>query len=149
MIFQTTNPTPYQKQSQTVLQETVREKEDSLELVRAVFDMNTEPLAVLDKESRLIIANTALSGILGLAQEDVLGKDIFALEVLSGGQTDLESGLKAALDQGKDFKKQAIEIDTSEGRQKYAVSGHVIKKEEDFPCRILLQLIKQKKHGVT
>jgi len=138
-----------QKQSQALLEETLREKDASLELVRTVFDMNPKPLAVLDKKGRLVIANTALSEILGLAQEDVFGKDIFALKALHQEQTELETGLKAALDQGKDFKNQTIEIDTPEGCQRFAVSGRITKKEEDFPYRILLQLTKQYNHGVT
>lgn len=49
--------------------------EDAWELVRKIFDMNPDPIAVLDHKGRMIIANTKFSGLLDIAQQEVKGLD--------------------------------------------------------------------------
>jgi two-component system CheB/CheR fusion protein len=132
-----------QKKSQEVLQTTIREMEHTRELVRAVFDMNTDPMAVLDADCKMLIANTALSELLNITQEDVKGTELLCFDPRIPQKLDLESKLKTAMEQGTDFKTQAFEIELPEGKQQFTIQGRVVKKDEDFPYRILLQFVRQ------
>ena len=46
------------------LKHSIREAEHAWELVRAIFDMNPDPMLVLDNNGRMVIANTAISNFL-------------------------------------------------------------------------------------
>ena len=46
-----------QKKAQEMLEASIQKTEHTLELVNAVFDMNPEPMAVLDEQGNVVIAN--------------------------------------------------------------------------------------------
>jgi two-component system CheB/CheR fusion protein len=133
-----------QIKSQEVLKTAINDIDQAWELVRAVFDMNTDPMLVLNKEGKMIIANTAISELTGISQEDIQGTDFFDFQSGISDQTDLKSQLKTALNQGKNFKTEAFEVNSSDGKQIFSIHGRIIKKDKDFPYRILLQFVKHR-----
>jgi len=133
-----------QKKTQDVLKSSMREADQARELVRAVFDMNTDPMAVLDDNGKMIIANTALSEILEVLQKDIHGTELLGFQSGVLEQATLKSKLKSALENGQNFKTKAIEINSPAGKQVFAIKGSIIKLDADFPYRILLQFDKQR-----
>jgi two-component system CheB/CheR fusion protein len=133
-----------QIKSQQVLKTTIHEIDQAWELVRAVFDMNTDPMLVLDKDGKMVIANTAISELIGISQENIRGTDFFDFQVGISEQTDLKSKFKTASKQAKNFITEAFEVKSSDGNQRFRIDGHIIKKDKNFPYRILLRFIKQR-----
>ncbi|MDZ7699887.1 MAG: chemotaxis protein CheB [Deltaproteobacteria bacterium] len=130
-----------QKKAQALLQDAVKETENARELVRAVFDMNADPMAVLDKEVRIIIANTAFSEIAELTQDELTGMDFVAARPDLSKAADLTAPLKTALEQNRDFETSAFDVKTPEGNQRFRIQGRIIKKDPQFPYRILLHFV--------
>ncbi len=129
-----------QKRVQASIEETKRKAEDAWDLVRAVFDMDPDPMAVLDGDGTVVIANTALSGRLNIAPDDIRGADLFTAENGMLNAESLAPALKAALEEGKDFSIRALEMETPEGKERFTVAGRIIRKDADTPYRILLRL---------
>ncbi len=131
-----------QKRAQETLKSSTRDAERALELVRAAFDMNDDPMAVLDAGGRIVVANTAFSRLTGVSQDDVGGADPLAVQNDLLNQADLAPKLNAALDEGEDFDAE-FETSADDGKRRFVVTGRIIKKDEDFPCRILLRITEQ------
>ena len=108
--------------------------------MRSVFDMNQEPLAVLDKDGNLVIANTAFYNLMNVSQSYVEGMDVFSLEQGILAHTDLKNRLRDALEQGYDFQSTAFRQDGTQGGQSYSVAGRIIRHSRDMPYRILLHV---------
>ena len=58
-----------QKGAQELLKKSIREIHDAQELVRAVFDMNSAPMTVLNEEGKIVIANKSFSEIMNVFTE--------------------------------------------------------------------------------
>ena len=136
-----------QKKAQEALKITIREMDQAWHLVRSVFDMNPDPMAVLDEDGKMVIANTVLSELMNISPEDIKGMDMLGVQNHILEQIDLKSELKTALKQNKNFKTRAFEIETPEGKQRFAINGQIIRKDDDFPYRILLQFMKIEEGG--
>jgi two-component system CheB/CheR fusion protein len=106
-----------QKKTHATLESSRHKMELALELVRHAFDMNPDPIAVLDSQGRIVIANTQLSELFGIAQNKV--NDMDFLSVLPGtfDAIDLKSELKTALRKGKGFSTRLVELKSPEGSQ--------------------------------
>ena len=52
---------------------------------------------------------------------------------------DLKSKLKAALETNKDFASEMVEIETPAGENSFAINGRLLKGDQSFPYRILIQ----------
>ncbi len=123
-----------QKRVQATIEESRRKAEDAWNLARAVFDMDPDPMAVLDDGGGIVIANQALSRRMTIAQEEIEGTDL--LKVFNSVQS---SELKAALEEGRDFTLRGFEMNTPEGEEIFTVAGRIIRKDENTPYRILLR----------
>lgn len=132
-----------QKKAQARLDTSRREMKQALELVRHAFDMNPDPVAVLDNQGRIVIANTKLSKLFSLNQNEVKGSDFVSLQSSIFKPIALKSELKAAVKEGKDFTTRAVEMTSPEGSQRFAIYGRIIKGSDDYPYRILLQFLKE------
>jgi two-component system CheB/CheR fusion protein len=128
-----------QKKAQESLEASKREVEGAWELTRALFDMNPDPMAVLDGNGRVVIANTALSGRLHIAPDDIRGVDLFVAESGMLNAESLTPALKTALAAGKDFSVQTLEMETPNGKERFAVSGRIMRKDGNAPYQILLR----------
>lgn len=124
-----------QKRAQEMLEE------NTWQLVRAVFDMNPMPMMVLDKDAKMVIANTAFSEVMKISQEDIKGKDIVNLQSSITEQLKLKSKLKNALMQGKNFKTEDFDVETPQGKKRLSIEGRIIKSDPGFPYRLLLEFI--------
>jgi len=127
-----------QKRAQHELEQMNREKEQERLLIRRVFDRNDDPLAVLDKDGRLILANTAFHALMKLAPEEVEGTDILSFdhEILSA--TDLRKKLQKALKTGKDFRTKEFVLDRKGEEMEYRMVGQIVQNAEGQLYRILL-----------
>jgi two-component system CheB/CheR fusion protein len=130
-----------QKKAQHALMNSIGEIQKDWKLVRTIFDLNPDPLAVLDENGRMIIANTALSKVIEIPQEEIDGKDMLDLQPLVKITADLKTKMKGALKQGKNFKTRAFEIKSSEGKHKYFIDARLLKNNEDSIYRILIQFV--------
>ncbi len=134
-----------QKNVQDALKSSMRETDQARELVRAVFDMNTDPMAVLDKIGKIVIANTALSEILNVSQKEIYSMELLGFQSGVLEQVTLKSKLKTALENGQNFETEAIEINLPAGKQTFVIKGSIIKLDADFPYRILLKFERQRR----
>lgn len=130
-----------QKRAQDVLKTSILQTEQSEELIHAIFDMNPDPMAVLDKDGKIVISNTGFSKLLGIAPKDLAKMEFEKMHTGIPKQQGLESKLKTALKQGKDFTIETVELKSQEEKIKYTIEAKIIKKEDDFPYRILIQYV--------
>jgi two-component system, chemotaxis family, CheB/CheR fusion protein len=127
-----------QKETQEELEQLNRETEQARLLIRRVFDMNPDPLAVLDKEGRLVIANTVFNRIMNIEEEEVKGTNIMDLENEVLTDTDLKEKLTSALKEDRDFTTKPVSVSVDGGEKKFRIIGQVIKQKKGTPYRILL-----------
>jgi transcriptional regulator with PAS, ATPase and Fis domain len=93
-----------QKRTQWELERLSREKEKQREIIlRAVFDMNEQPLTVLDYEGRIFIANKSFSQWFGKDIKSLEGDVFFELVSRSVGKS-LKDQLKELMDKRSNFK---------------------------------------------
>jgi len=133
-----------QKQAQTVLRAASLEMKQAWQLVRDIFDLNTDPIAVLDAQGRLVIANSAFTQAMKIDPEKVQGLDVFKIENSLLGNTELTTQLNLALEKGENFQIRASEITRSKEAGKYFINGRIICAIDDGPFRILLQFAKER-----
>jgi len=133
-----------QKQAQALLSSSKTELELAWQLVRDIFDMNEDPMAVLDARGRLVIANATFAGLMKLPEEAISGLDVLDIENGLLAATGLKSRLADAAEKKKGFQIAASEITQSDGANKYLINGRVIRADDDQPYRILLHFLKEK-----
>jgi PAS domain-containing protein len=132
-----------QKKAQAVLNASQRDMEQAWKLVRHVFDMNQEPMTVLDNKGRVVIVNTVFSELLNVAEKKVNGLDLLSAQPSSLDAIDLSSKLATALKEDKDFTTRPFEMTPPGGIRRFVIRGRVIKGGDDDPYHILLQFVKQ------
>ena len=138
-----------QKESQVKLEKALEEKGEALELVREVFDMNTEALLVLDNKGNMIIANTAFSKLFGIDQQNLRGQRIDNLNKEFRNQTNLMEHLQNAIKRGENFITNTFELNKPEGSKKYTIHGRIILKSKQKVYRILLNFKEEKTNNST
>jgi two-component system CheB/CheR fusion protein len=131
-----------QKQAQQVLDAAKIEMLQAWQLVRDVFDMHGDPMAVVDDHGRLVIANSEFSRAMNIAEEKIAGMDVLDLGEGLPGATDLKTSLKDAAADQKNFQIDAGIVTRSDGDNNYLINGRIIRTEDGRPCRILLQFKK-------
>jgi two-component system CheB/CheR fusion protein len=136
-----------QKKTQERLRSLNQELQQAWLLVRSVFDMNPEPLAVLDQDGKLVIANTAFYELMNLSGRETEGMDVFSLEHGVLQRTDLGQRLREALEKGRDFRSTTFELDSGQGRKRYSVEGRIIRHGPELPYRILLHCSEESENG--
>jgi two-component system CheB/CheR fusion protein len=131
-----------QKQAQTVLSNAQIETQQACHLVRDVFDMNEDPMAVLDAQGKLIIFNTAFSEVMKIEESQTQGMDVFAIHNGLLGETDLKAKLNTATESKHNFEVDADRVIRSDNANQYRIKGRVLQTGEDSPYRILLHFLK-------
>lgn len=114
--------------------------EQMKELVRAVFDLNPDPLVVLDDAGKMVIANTAFSLLMEIDQNDIQGRDIDIIQQKTKQKIGLKNKLLKALKQAENFKTVTFSMATGEAQRKFCIQGDTIQLGSNFPYRILLRL---------
>lgn len=115
----------------------------AMELTRSVFDMNSDPIAVLDKNGEVVIANSALSNISDVPQKNITGMKISSLLGIQAGDYKLDSKLDTALKNAEGFSIEDITI--SSKKEHFTVEARIINTKPDFPYRILFRFIGKNK----
>jgi len=131
-----------QKQAQHVLRTANLEIEQAWLLIRKIFDMNADPLVVLDQEGKMITANLAFADTMKIPPEKIKGMDIFNIHHHLLGRTDLAANLKGALEKGENFEIRPGKPSSSKEKGAYRVVGQIIRIDDDWPYRILLRFAK-------
>ncbi|MEF8888833.1 MAG: PAS domain-containing protein, partial [Desulfohalobiaceae bacterium] len=127
-----------QKKAYERLQEVNAELESAWALVRSIFDMSREPMAVLDDQARLVIANPDLYRLLDVSAEQAEGEDFFRLSQGMLEVTDLRDRLEGALRRGEDFQSTRFTLNGKEESRSLYVQGRIVPRQKQRPYRILL-----------
>jgi two-component system CheB/CheR fusion protein len=138
----TFNAITEQKQAQHVLRTANLEMEQAWLLIRKIFDMNSDPLVVLDQAGKMITANSAFADTMEIPPEESKGMNIFKIHHRLPGWTDLAAKLKEALEKGEDFEINPGRPSSSKVKGAYRVMGQIIRIGDDWPYRILLRFAK-------
>jgi two-component system CheB/CheR fusion protein len=127
-----------QKTAQAKIRAAGQEAEQAMELVRHVFDMNTAPMAVLDQNDKLVIANSVFSSLFNIDQREIKGLDLIGLQRRVFNSIELKPILEKALEHNRDFTSPPFELKTAGGSRTFFIHGRIVKRDEQFPYRILL-----------
>jgi two-component system CheB/CheR fusion protein len=130
-----------QKKGQKQLESLLLESENAWELVRAIYDISDDPMAVLDNNGKIVIANTRYSELMQVDQEKLKGTDFVKSHNDIADKIELNIKLKTALEKDKDFVSDIIDIKTPSGQKSYAIKGRILKNDKNFPYRILIQFL--------
>ena len=132
-----------QKKAQAMIDGAMREMEQAWELVRDVFDSSLDPMAVIDENGKMIIANTVFSGILNIAQKDIKGLDLLGIQLGVPIQKELKSMLTTAVEKKMDFNTHPFQMRSSAGKQQFSIHGRIVKSGDGPSFRILLHFVEQ------
>ena len=127
-----------QKKAYERLQKVNVELENAWALVRSIFDMSRQPMAVLDDQARLIIANPELYRLLDVSAEQAEGEDFFRLGQRMLERTDLREGLENPLKRGEDFQSTCFTVDEGSRKRTLYTRGRIVPQNTQRPYRILL-----------
>ena len=127
-----------QKAAQERIETTGAESEAAWLMLRTVFDMNPQGLAVIDNEGAVVIVNRAFSEAVGRDPEEI--QNTAFAELPADGEADaLKRKLDAAHEEGKDFRAGPMRFSEGE-RVPYIVTGQVVRHSAELPYRVLLRL---------
>ena len=132
-----------QKMSHEKLQASLFAAETAWELVRAIFDISEDPMAVVDKENRIVIANTQYSRLINAAQRDIRGMDFFTSQENITDAISLRSKLKKGLENKTDFTSGLIKIKTHSGEQSYIIQSRPLNNNSNVQNYLLLQFLQK------
>lgn len=129
-----------QKERQEELHRAKIESDHAWSLVRSVYDMNPEALAVLDDSNSVVIANDAFRTLMQHDSAPVEGREVFELRGGILDNKDLRSKLESALSRDEDFESMPFELS---GGRRFTVRGRVVRSSPDLPYRVLLSFYEE------
>lgn len=116
-------------------------KENAKELVRSIFDMNSEPCVVLDGLGKMVLGNTAFSSLLNINQKDIKGKDTLYFLEQGMDNTFFKSEVQILIRKKKTFKTKPFSLNSSPKKQQFVIEGKKIERDTELPFRFLLKFI--------
>ena len=130
-----------QKKAQEILRTANIDMENAWQLVRNVFDMNHNPLVVVDNNGEISIANRAYTDIMQAPVAEIEGKNVLkGGGALSASKTALAK-LTAAIKRKHAFSDLPVRIDTHTGKRNYLISGTKIVTDGKSAYKTLLSLV--------
>lgn len=131
-----------QKERQDKLQELSEHYEEAWQLIRSVFDKNSDPLAVIDEKGEILVANTAFTDLIETEQQHINEVNVFSLYKGILKQTDLQTQLSEAIEKGGSFETEAFPL-SNKGHAKskvtrYIIQGRVVNPKKKDQLKILL-----------
>jgi two-component system CheB/CheR fusion protein len=132
-----------QKRAQQVLRSANREMKQAGLLIRKIFDMDPDPLVVLDQEGKIVAASSVFADMMELPPENIKGGDIFTINNHLLERTGLKAELAAALATGANFQIRPGKTALSEKIGAYRMMGQVIRADDDLPHHFLLRFVKK------
>jgi two-component system CheB/CheR fusion protein len=134
-----------QKMAQERIEAALKESEAALKeseaawfMVRTVFDMNPQGLAVLDEDRSVVIANDAFAAAVGVGAEELEGKPFSELPAGEERES-LQEEFDQAYGKGEDFTAGPVSFSDGGGAT-YTVTGQLVRGTPELPYRILLRL---------
>ncbi len=127
-----------QKKAQQRLEGARAESRQAWLLVRAVFDMNPQPLAVLDDTQTVVIANDAFAAAVERSRKELEGVAFEELPIPDEQDT-LTGELDEAFSGDRDFRAGPIRFSTGSDRG-YMLTGQIVREAPELPYRLLLKL---------
>ncbi|BBO83203.1 chemotaxis protein CheR [Desulfosarcina ovata subsp. sediminis] len=131
-----------QKSAQQLLSTSNLEMQQAGVFIRKIFDMNADPLVVLEQEGTIVLANSAFTDIVKTNPEKVTGMDIFKINSRRLWWADLTANLKGALEKRNNFEIITGKRSSSKTKGAYRVIGQIIRLDDDWPHCILLRFAK-------
>jgi two-component system CheB/CheR fusion protein len=132
-----------QKQAQAILTATKNDIQQAWQLIRDIFDMNTDPMAVLDDQGELILANKAFARVMKVDEQNTQSADVLNIQNGLLGQTDLKLKLKDAVAHKENFQIDASQFTRPDVADRYSINGRIIQTKAGPPYRILLHFLKE------
>lgn len=129
-----------QKQAQQVLKTAHTQMQQAWQMVRSVFDMNSDPLVVTDGAGVANIANSAFTDLLQVQAAKIEGASILKGEYALATSKTALSKLATLIKRKHDFSDLPISIKTMEGKQKFLASGTKVIGDSKSHYKVLLRL---------
>ena len=114
---------------------------EAWQTTRAIFDMNSDPMVVIDENGKMVIANTTFRNILGIDQTELEKRTIHDLDEFIPKSLDLKSKLKTQLEKSKDFTTTTFKLKSTNHTQIYSINGRMIPCAQNHQYRLLLKFI--------
>lgn len=133
-----------QKIASDKLSQTAFEFEQSWDLVRIVFDMNTNPLAVITLEGNIIIANRAMESIVYYNTNSVLGRSFLSLLKIKNTLPAFEENFLRLLRSKKNFKTEKFMVKLNDKFVSYSIHARGISGSDNVAFRYLLRMVKSR-----
>ncbi len=121
--------------NQKIIQYELEEKEL---LLRAIFDMSSYPIVILDDQNSVIIANNFFYQLFHITTENILAKDFFLLQNNIFKHSNLKKKLEDALVGKEDFISSHFRLNDGTSCQ---AQGKIIHLEKKNSYHILLQFL--------
>ncbi|MFO7849856.1 MAG: CheR family methyltransferase [Spirochaetia bacterium] len=141
----------YQKHQQKRLQELNAHYEEAWQLIRSVFDKNTDPLSVIDEKGNVLVANTAFTDLIETEQKHIEEINVFSLYDGMLKETNFQSQLTEAVADAHSFETEPFTLTqkghTDSGAHRHVIQGRVINPKKRGQQKILLHFKKLNEQG--
>ncbi len=131
-----------QKEQQKKLQELTDRYEEAWELVRDVFNMNSDPLVVIERDGTVVISNSAFVELMNIDRRNANDTNILSMNGHGLQQPQMQAVIKDAIDNGRAFVTAPMLLSSDRtGRrrdQHYAIHARTIVQKKELPPRLLL-----------
>ena len=131
-----------QRDRQERLQELSEHYEEAWQLIRSVFDMNADPLAVIDGRGNIVVANEAFTDLIEVEQQHINEVNVFSLYKGILKETDLQTQLSEAVEKGNSFESEVFTFmkqeQTKREAVRYFIKGRAINTKQRNQLKILL-----------
>jgi len=131
-----------QRERQERLQELSEHYEEAWQLIRSVFDMNSDPLAVIDGRGNIVVANEAFTDLIEVEQQHINEVNVFSLYKGILKETDLQTQLSEAVETGNSFESEVFTFmkqeQTKREAVRYFIKGRAINTKQRNQLKILL-----------
>jgi len=130
-----------QKEAQSALGKVNIELQAAWKLIRDVFDMNADPLAVLDQKGNIVIANTAFADILQTHIQDIPGINLHTDKNALPAPQNQIAELLSNIEKQQNFANVPLRIKSSAGEINFLAKGTRVISVDEGPYQVLLQLV--------
>ena len=112
--------------------------------MRSVYDMNSDPMLVLDGKGAIVIIYTAFVDLVGITEKDAVGRDLFGRFVCLPDRATLASRLRVAIQNDVDVVTESAELVVPGGARKYTVTCRAVEKDAESAFRVLLRFTEER-----
>ena len=136
-----------QKATEQRLNALAEENTTNQQLMREVFDMNTEALVILDEAQVVVSANRAFVDLAGSSEASIRGSNLFDWLSDATDPGDLGARLANAAESERDFARRSVVFRFADTPRTFDVHGRIIRGSARLPYRVLLRLAEPATRG--